>query len=125
MNQCLIKQQLTNVDFVSLVQNCQQKVDDLNQLKENNAPTFTSIISFDNVSCFYYPYWPEISEEWLKRERKWPSEDVVKKIADKGCYIVPKQSRPDEIHRLEWRYSFSLAEIKLALNRTPKTEHRK
>lgn len=76
-------------------------------------------ISFDNVSCFYCSFWPEIASEWKTRERQWPSDETNQKIFQAGCFIVAKQSQEGVDHSLEWRWSFSSAEISLAGVRSP------
>ena len=113
VSEVMLIEKLKNTDVESLVKSCQRVVEDINRTKNlnQNTPRATSIISFDNVSCFYYPQWPEIAKDWLTRDRQWPSKKVVKEIVAKGSYIVAKQSSPEESHRFEWRYSFSLAEI--------------
>ena len=80
-------------------------------------------ISFDNVSCFYCPEWPTKAQNWLSRCRKWPSESNVQAIASKGSYLVAKQSDHDVKSRLEWRLSFSSAEISIAKLRSPRMQY--
>ena len=90
------------------------------EVKENQIP---ETISFDNVSCFYCPIWPPVARNWLSRRRSWPEEAEIQAIAAKGCYFVPKQSDHDATHRLEWRLSFSSAEISIAKLRTPRMRY--
>ncbi|XP_070557767.1 uncharacterized protein [Ptychodera flava] len=65
--------------------------------------------------------WPSISMKWETRDRKWPTDDVVRTIMEAGCHIVPK-SYPGEggDDCLQWRLSFSLAERTLAHTFTEK-----
>lgn len=81
------------------------------------------VISFDNVSCFYCPTWPSVANPWLSRNRCWPEEAYIETVAEKGCYFVSKQSDHDTTHRLEWRISFSSAEISIAKLRTPRMKY--
>ena len=62
--------------------------------------------------------WPSpLAVEWINRERKWPPSNIVKKIAKSGYHIIPK-STPTGDKELEWRVSFSKAEIILSIIRT-------
>ena len=90
------------------------------EVKSNQIP---ETISFDNVSCFYCPIWPPVARNWLSRLRNWPEEAEIQAIAAKGCYFVPKQSDHDATHHLEWRLSFSSAEISIAKLRTPRMRY--
>jgi len=84
----------------------------------------TNYISFDNVSCFSCTFWPQVASEWRLRNRKWPSNEHVEMIVDGGCFVVPKQSvAGDDQHKLEWRWSFSQAEMKIAALRSPKMHY--
>jgi len=90
----------------------------------NNKKKRGTLISFDNVSCFSCKYWPPVASEWRLRNRKWPSSENVEMIVDTGCYVVPKQSVADDNqHKLEWRWSFSHAEMKIAALRSPKMHY--
>ena len=84
----------------------------------------TNTISFDNVSCFSCKFWPSVASEWRVRDRRWPSNEDIKMIVDAGCFVVPKQSvANDDQHKLEWRWSFSQAEMKIAALRKPKMNY--
>lgn len=76
------------------------------------------IVSFDNVPCFYCLFWPDIALEWVSRKRYWPSPETIKAIKKSGCYIVAKE-KANQGNRLDWRWSFSSAEIRIAKARTP------
>ena len=80
-------------------------------------------ISFDNVSCFYCPFWPDAAKEWKTRKRKWPSHEHIENIVKLGTYLVSKQSDQGINHILEWRWSFSSAEIALAKIRTQRMKY--
>lgn len=90
------------------------------QMKHSLKP---ETISFDNVSCFYFPKWPTVAKSWLSRNRNWPAKTDIQIITEKGCYFVPKQSDHDTAHQLEWRLSFSSAEISIAKLRTPRMKY--
>ncbi|XP_031548635.1 protein mab-21-like 2 [Actinia tenebrosa] len=61
--------------------------------------------------------WPDDADEWKTRHRGWPTRDLVGAIVRDGCHLVAK--RPKQAFTTEseyfWRYSFSGAEKKLAL----------
>ena len=80
-------------------------------------------ISFDNVSCFYCPFWPDAAKEWKTRKRKWPSHEHIEDIVKLGTYLVSKQSDQGINHILDWRWSFSSAEIALAKIRTRRMKY--
>ena len=57
--------------------------------------------------------WPKASRDWLERERKWPSVEMVTKIIDEGYHLVVKSPRYSEIPECDFRISFSNAEYLL------------
>ena len=62
--------------------------------------------------------WPHIASEWVNSTRLWPGLSVIKEIDMKGCHIVPKPCYgPRNNDLLDWRWSFSLAEMILANNK--------
>ena len=69
--------------------------------------------SMDHVPAFKLLFWPCEAQEWIDRDRKWPSADIVQSIVDKGCQIVPRSSPGGDIHS-ECRLSFSIPEAELA-----------
>ena len=105
-----------NVDF-------RKTIDAIIALKVQKIENYTSelirnnfnknIISVDNVPCFYCPFWPNIATEWYERDRLWPNKKEIRKIVKNGCHVVAKSNtiNSDEYN---WRWSFSLAERKLA-----------
>ena len=80
-------------------------------------------VSFDQVPAIAVEDFPYIASEWVTRDRTWPSLSAVKDIAMSGCHIVPKPYYGEEgDNLLDWRWSFSLAEIILASYRTRKMD---
>ena len=112
--------------FPALLQN---KIDELLDKVKEKAETEceededVDAISFDNVSCFYCPYWPEIAKEWMERERYWPLQEHITSIIKAGTFIVSKPRGEGEEHALEWRWSFSSAEITIAQLRSPSMKY--
>ena len=80
-------------------------------------------LSMDRVPAIAIEDFPYVASEWVTRDRKWPSLSVVKQIVTSGCHIVPKPYYGKEGNNfLDWRWSFSLAEMILASSRTRKMD---
>ena len=58
--------------------------------------------------------WPKSARDWLERERKWPSVEMVTKIIDEGYHLVVKSPKYSEIPECDFRISFSHAEYLLS-----------
>ena len=70
--------------------------------------------SSDNVPALRYEYWPSKAREWVMRVRgKWPERNVIINIVKNGCHLVPVAHPKSAYPRVEWRFSFSEAEIVL------------
>ena len=67
---------------------------------------------------FCCPIWPNAAKDWPKRERtsNWPNREIVEKIISEGCHIVPVCHSHSKEPQLEWRMSFSVAELTLMHN---------
>ena len=92
-------------------------------IKLDDLPNvFTSI---DRVPCLSYPHWPKPAEEWLHRPRPsgWPPRDLIDRIAAGGCHFVPVAHANSTSPDIEWRYSFSKAEVLLANSLTDFQKH--
>ena len=77
----------------------------------------------DCVPALAVEDFPYIASEWVTRDRKWPSLSLVKEIVMSGCHIVPKPYYGKEGNNLlDWRWSFSFAEMILAQFRTRKMD---
>ena len=117
----LFKAANNNVDF-------QETIDAIIALKVQKIENYTNkhvrnnfnknFISVDNVPCFYCPFWPNIAAEWYERDRLWPSKKEIQKIVNNGCHVVAKSNTINS-DEYSWRWSFSLAERKLAQLRNP------
>ena len=69
-------------------------------------------VDCDFILAFHLDHWPEVANSWITRTRHWPSQEVVSKIVDRGCEVVPKM-RATKDNRA-WRLSFSMAEHALS-----------
>ena len=56
----------------------------------------------------------KIKAAWLKRKRYWPDQKLVEKISDLQCYLLAKPHPFTTNKLLEWRFSFSSAELLLS-----------
>lgn len=68
--------------------------------------------SYDVVPAIKFTSWPKCCQEWFERKRVWPPQDLKQEIVQGGFHLVPKAS-PGGNEELEWRISFSTAEVKL------------
>jgi len=68
-------------------------------------------LSVDFVPCAKFMFWPSVASEWKTRNRLWPEQLVIDQIVSKGGHLVGKAFCHDY---LDWRLSFSVAEIELA-----------
>ena len=76
---------------------------------------------WDFVPCIFCPVWPDAARNWTRRTRPsgWPSESVVETIVENGCNFVPMAHRDDRSNAVQWRFSFSRAEVVLLNTWTP------
>src|SRR6218665_459559 len=67
----------------------------------------------DIVRSIWCPQWPKEAQGWLNRPRLsgWPTIDIVSKVLQTGCHVVCVQHRSCRDDKLQWRFSFSLAEV--------------
>ncbi|XP_062616000.1 uncharacterized protein LOC134277694 [Saccostrea cucullata] len=77
---------------------------------------YEGTIQYDHTLCVFCKYWPSTTGNWIKRclGHVWPPENVLKDILNDGCHCVPIGSKcTTSRNDLEWRLSFSMAELKL------------
>ena len=68
----------------------------------------------DLIPAFRSYGWPKFAREWIKRERKWPCPDVVKKVLNEGFHLVAKSAKRNGNPDLDFRISFSHGEYLLS-----------
>lgn len=68
----------------------------------------------DMVPSLRCPGWPQVAWEWVERERKWPSPDVVKTVVQEGFHLVVKPPKNGGNPECNFRISFSHAEFLLS-----------
>lgn len=70
--------------------------------------------------------WPEDARiKWLERDRLWPSENIVQKVAQSSCYLLPlwENPRKDQLidkEVMEFQFTFGMAEYLLFSETGPK-----
>ena len=77
--------------------------------------------TIDGVTAIRCLEWPPMAEEWKYRERKyaWPRFETVQQIVQNGCDLVPVAHRDHKNDPLQWRISFSRAEVVLIRSWSP------
>ena len=68
----------------------------------------------DFVPALKSPAWPTVAQEWITRERKWPSPDIVSKVIQEGFHLVVKPPKMGGNPDYDFRISFSHAEYLLS-----------
>src|SRR6218665_1920300 len=78
----------------------------------------------DFVKCLWCPQWPKEAQVWLSRPRSngWPTIDTIVEVMQNGCHVVYVQHRACRNDKLQWRLSFSLAEVTLLMSWSPKQQ---
>jgi len=73
--------------------------------------------TFDHVPGLPF-YSTKVMDKWLTRKRlhEWPSKTLQKKIATMMGYVVPVGHKSSPNQDIEWRISYTTAEIKLVHN---------
>lgn len=82
------------------------------QIDETYEDEEDPYLSYDLVPAIKFSGWPKCSQKWIERKRFWPPQSLVEEIVQEGFHLVPKTS-PQGDEELEWRISFSKAEVKL------------
>ena len=82
---------------------------------------FPKIPTFDSVPSVRLLGWPPVAQSWISRNKNygWPSSAVVSEVQRNGCDLVPVAHRDYKHDSLQWRYSFSRAEVTLIRSWNP------
>ena len=72
--------------------------------------------STDYVYAIRCSGWPAGMKAWAERPRKegWPSKDTIQTVLQMSCYLVPVAHKLSVDPEIEWRLSFSAAELIIA-----------
>ena len=68
----------------------------------------------DFVPALRSPGWPKVAREWIRRERKWPSPEIVGNVIKDGFHFVVKSPKVGGNPNCDFRISFSHAEYLLS-----------
>ena len=68
----------------------------------------------DIVPAFKVPGWPMVAQEWMRRQRKWPSQKVIDQILQEGFHLVAKAPKNGGNLECDFRISFANAEFLLS-----------
>ncbi|XP_044012310.1 uncharacterized protein LOC122855190 [Aphidius gifuensis] len=79
-----------------------------------DPPVFMKDDNFGIIPCIWSS-WPSIANEWLDRTRgTWPSVNIIEKIRESGCYIIPEgyytENINNNLQNIEWELTFPAAE---------------
>ena len=96
-----------------------QRLDEIHGPSVTRTPSLG--VEHDNVQCLRCHFWPDEAYEFITRDRPhgWPPEPLIQQILSDGIHLVPIGSRSRKVQgtwehdSLEWRYSFSMAELTL------------
>ena len=66
------------------------------------------------IPAFRCLTWPMVAQEWRKRQRKWPSPNVVDQVIREGFHLVVKAPKNGGNPECDFRISFSHAEYLLS-----------
>src|SRR6218665_3607112 len=77
------------------------------------SPDSVSDAEADIVFCLFCPQWPADAHTWPFRPRnnKWPTSETISEVVRNGCHVVYSQNRACRDDILQWRLSFSVAEV--------------
>ena len=89
-------------------------LDIISDPREAKTIKVLSMTGFDVVPAVEVEQWPEISADWVSRERHWPKQEVVTEVVKHKCHLVPVPHHNSTCPEIEWRLSFSVAEKELA-----------
>ena len=78
----------------------------------------TEDFNIDYVDAVFCPIWPSGAEEWItrKREHGWPTDELINGVVQGGFHLVGKPHPYHQESKVEWRFSFSKAELILITN---------
>ena len=83
-------------------------------MKVKNTKYHEQISGIDFVPALRSRRWPRIARDWIKRDRKWPSPEMVDKVIQEGVHLVVKPPKTNGNPDCDFRISFSHAEYLLS-----------
>ena len=85
-----------------------------NETEEVQSRKHHLTAGIDYVPALKCSGWPEVAQDWIMRERKWPSPQTVGKIIHEGFHLVAKPPKKGGNPDCDFRISFSHAEYLLS-----------
>ena len=97
----------------------EESIVDCPSSSEDGTEYIDSLFSESKVLVEFIPAfrcltWPMVAQEWRKRQRKWPSPDVVDQVIREGFHLVVKAPKNGGNPECDFRISFSHAEYLLS-----------
>src|SRR6218665_1013451 len=82
-------------------------------IKQTTELHSEGLLGFDFVRSVWCPQWPKEATGFINRTSNngWPKIDTIKNVVQNGCHIVYIQHRSCRNDKLQWRFSFSFAEV--------------
>ncbi|KAI0237358.1 hypothetical protein LSAT2_012137, partial [Lamellibrachia satsuma] len=76
--------------------------------------------TIQRIDATFCPGWPKEADHWPTRQRPsgWPSKQLIQSVIAEGCHVVPTSHPKSRNPDVEWRHSFSVAELTLAQSLT-------
>ena len=96
--------------FESKAEATNTEQDPKEQQTPNSTPVTPIVGGCDLVPALKCSGWPKVAMEWIKRERNWPSPDIVAKVVNEGFHLVVKSPKKAIAPECDFRLSFSHAE---------------
>ena len=69
------------------------------------GPQGRILFDCDFLLSFPLAYWPSPANEWVERDRYWPNQENVQRLARLPCHVIAKPMSEGDIHT--WRFTFS------------------
>jgi hypothetical protein len=114
----------TKDTFLSYVIECILRMDDPSKSPEDIRHEYLQFAGDDQtrqqkggldiVPAFLATGWPSVANAWISRDRLWPNQGVISDILKYGYHLVVKTPKESERPDLDFRLSFSHAELALS-----------
>ena len=84
------------------------------EMKGHSEKEYKRKLGVDLVPALRSRGWPKVAREWIKRDRKWPSPEMVNRVIQEGYHLVVKPPKTNGNLHCDFRISFSHAEFLLS-----------
>ncbi|KAK3611416.1 hypothetical protein CHS0354_034862 [Potamilus streckersoni] len=115
-------QYLSSERFVRALQDATTDIKMSDKTIRGHGPCTTFVVKkgseiheYDAVCTIPSKTWPKEADEWINRPRPngWPTPEVIQKVVQAGCTLVPLGNPSSENRHIEWRISSLLGEREL------------